>query len=140
MNKKGISLVALVITIIVLIILTAAVVITGLKTPANAEQAVRNYSTTVVQDAVTIYVMNNMFTKMSDYNVSATSQNTLTVQAILSTAQKVDINGTATDVTLYNFTNDTWGTNAEKALGLNLTNEELNKLYKVSTTGAVTAR
>ena len=58
MNKKGISLVALVITIIVLIILTGAVIMTGLNAPSNASSAVAAYNTTVVQDAVTIYIMN----------------------------------------------------------------------------------
>ena len=58
MNKKGISLVALVITIIVLIILTAAVIITGVNAPQNAQSAVTAYNLQVVQDAVTIYVMN----------------------------------------------------------------------------------
>ena len=66
MNKKGISLVALVITIIVLIILTGAVIMTGLNAPSNASTAVKNYNTSVLQDAVTIYIMN----KMSENNVS----------------------------------------------------------------------
>ena len=58
--KKGISLVALIITIIVLIILTAAVVITGANTPENAQLAVWKNDVSAVQDAVTLCMLNNM--------------------------------------------------------------------------------
>jgi len=58
--KKGISLVALIITIIVLIILTAAVVITGANTPENAQLAVWKNDISAVQDAVTLCMLNNM--------------------------------------------------------------------------------
>ena len=58
--KKGISLVALIITIIVLIILTAAVVITGANTPQNAQLAVFYSNITSVQESVTLKMMNNM--------------------------------------------------------------------------------
>ncbi|MDD4066684.1 MAG: hypothetical protein PHH22_01745 [Clostridia bacterium] len=58
--KKGISLVALIITIIVLIILTAAVVITGVNTPQNAQLAVFLNNITTVQEAVNIKMLNNM--------------------------------------------------------------------------------
>ena len=60
MNKKGISLVALVITIIVLIILTGAVVITGVNVPQGGQQAVTDYNFGMVQDAVTLYIMNEI--------------------------------------------------------------------------------
>ncbi|MDD4067032.1 MAG: hypothetical protein PHH22_03565, partial [Clostridia bacterium] len=58
--KKGISLVALIITIIVLIILTAAVVITGINTPQNAQLAVFLNNITTVQEAVNLKMLNNM--------------------------------------------------------------------------------
>ena len=58
--KKGISLVALIITIIVLIILTAAVVITGANTPENAQLAVWKNDVSAVQDAVILCMLNNM--------------------------------------------------------------------------------
>ena len=58
--KKGISLVALIITIIVLIILTAAVVITGVNTPQNAQLAVFLNNITTVQEAIDLKMLNNM--------------------------------------------------------------------------------
>jgi len=58
--KKGISLVALIITIIVLIILTAAVVITGINTPQNAQLAVFLNNITTVQEAINLKMLNNM--------------------------------------------------------------------------------
>ncbi|MDD4066475.1 MAG: hypothetical protein PHH22_00660 [Clostridia bacterium] len=58
--KKGISLVALIITIIVLIILTAAVVITGVNTPQNAQLAVFLNNISTVQEAINIKMLNNM--------------------------------------------------------------------------------
>ncbi len=67
--KKGISLVALIITIIVLIILTAAVVITGANTPENAQLAVWKNDVSAVQDAVTLCMLNNM--AAADTNVGA---------------------------------------------------------------------
>ena len=57
--KKGISLVALIITIIVLLILTAAVVITGVNTPENAQLAVFMNNISTIQEAVTLKMMNN---------------------------------------------------------------------------------
>ena len=58
--KKGISLVALIITIIVLIILTAAVVMTGINTPQNAQLAVFKNNVSVVQEAITLKMLNNL--------------------------------------------------------------------------------
>src|SRR5574344_1608902 len=58
--RKGISLVALIITIIVLIILTAAVIITGVNTPQNAQLAVFLNNITTVQEAVNMKMLNNM--------------------------------------------------------------------------------
>ena len=113
MNKKGISLVALVITIIVLIILTAAVVITGINVPTNAEKAVRDYNLTVVQDAVTLYVMNNMFASIEAFNPS-TSTNTSSIATILGNIYK----------------NGSWD-GADEALDITLSDDELNKLYEL---------
>src|SRR5574344_969030 len=58
--RKGISLVALIITIIVLIVLTAAVILTGMQTPENAQLAVFYNNIGSVQEAVTLKMMNNM--------------------------------------------------------------------------------
>ena len=58
--KKGISLVALIITIIVLIILTAAVVMTGVNAPQNAQLAVFYNNVANVQEAITLKIMDNM--------------------------------------------------------------------------------
>ena len=58
--RKGISLVALIITIIVLIILTAAVVITGVNTPQNAQLAVFLNNISTVQEAINLKMLNNM--------------------------------------------------------------------------------
>ena len=60
LSKKGISLVALIITIIVMIILTAAVVVTGINTPRNTEYAIKMHNQAMVQDAVTLYIMTEM--------------------------------------------------------------------------------
>ena len=58
--RKGISLVALIITIIVLIILTAAVVMTGVNTPQNAQLAVFLNNITTVEEAINLKILNNM--------------------------------------------------------------------------------
>ena len=63
--RKGISLVALVITIIVLIILTAAVFLTGGNVPKNAELSVFLSDVGNVQDAVTLKIANNLAEKYS---------------------------------------------------------------------------
>ena len=48
------------ITVIVMIILTSAVVLTGMNTPDNAQLVVFKTSVGNVQDAVTIKMLNNM--------------------------------------------------------------------------------
>ena len=130
MNKKGISLVALVITIIVLIILTAAVVITGINVPANAEKAVKDYNLTVVQDAVTLYVMNEMFKSIESF-VPTTTGNTKTVSSIL---EDVIYTTNATDADKFA---GSWS-GAQAALDITLSDTELNSLFKLDTsTGKV---
>jgi type II secretory pathway pseudopilin PulG len=124
MNKKGISLVALVITIIVLIILTAAVVITGINVPANAEEAVANYNLTVVQDAVTIYAMNEMFNSISAFAPSTASQAS-----------------TMADILADVYTSNSWTSNAPSLLGVSLTEAELDSLFTLDTaTGKVSKK
>ena len=59
-NNKGISLVALIITIIVMVILTSAVVMVGINIPNNAQLVVFKTSVGNVQDAVTTKMLNNM--------------------------------------------------------------------------------
>ena len=58
-NKRGISLVALIITIIVMVILTSAVVMVGMNVPAGASLAVFKASVGNVQEAVTMKLLNN---------------------------------------------------------------------------------
>jgi len=58
--RKGISLVALIITIIVLIVLTAAVILTGVNVPKNANLAVFLNNLSAVQEAVNLKMLNNM--------------------------------------------------------------------------------
>jgi hypothetical protein len=124
MNKRGISLVALVITIIVLIILTAAVVITGINVPTNAEEAVTAYNVTVVQDAVTIYAMNKMFDSISAF-APGTSVQASTMATVLANV----------------YADGSWKTNAPADLGLTFTVAELNALFTLDTSnGKVTAK
>ena len=59
-KRKGISLVALVITIIVLVVLTGAVVITGINVPQQGQLAVFKNNTSSIQDAVTMKMLNNL--------------------------------------------------------------------------------
>ena len=59
-SRKGISLVALVITIIVLVVLTGAVVITGVNVPQQGQLAVFKTNVSSIQDAVTLKMLNNM--------------------------------------------------------------------------------
>ena len=58
-NNKGISLVALIITIIVMVILTSAVVMVGMNVPQGASLAVFKTSVGNVQEAVTMRLLNN---------------------------------------------------------------------------------
>ena len=67
-SRKGISLVALVITIIVLVVLTGAVVITGVNVPQQGQLAVFKSNVGSIQDAVTLKMLNNMADKVSSNN------------------------------------------------------------------------
>ncbi|MDD4067113.1 MAG: hypothetical protein PHH22_03985 [Clostridia bacterium] len=58
--KKGISLVALIITIIVLITLTSAVVLTGINTTQEAQLAVFYNNVSTMQEAVQLKINNNI--------------------------------------------------------------------------------
>lgn len=58
--KKGISLVALIITIIVLIILTAAVIWSGADTPEQTKLSVFYNDISTLQDAVTLKILSNV--------------------------------------------------------------------------------
>ncbi len=118
MNKKGISLVALVITIIVLIILTAAVIITGVNAPQNAQSAVADYNLQVVQDAVTIYVMNHIAN-----NATASSVPTVADAVAILTGTSVTTDTAAT----------AFASSAAAALGIGSTDG-----YKVDGKGKVT--
>ena len=67
-NRKGISLVALVITIIVLVVLTGAVVITGVNVPQQGQLAVFKNNVSNMQDAVTMKMLNNMVNYRQENN------------------------------------------------------------------------
>lgn len=75
--RKGISLVALVITIIVLIILTAAVFLTGADVPANAELSVFLNDVGNVQDAVVLQIAENLANKY-DPDIDDATRNGMT--------------------------------------------------------------
>ena len=65
-SKKGISLVALVITIVVMIILSGAVVITGINVPQNAQLAVFHNNIGIMQEATTTKMLNNRLKYVSE--------------------------------------------------------------------------
>ena len=67
-SKKGISLVALVITIVVMIILSGAVIITGISVPQDAQLAVFKSNIATVQDAVTMKMLNNQIDNVTSAN------------------------------------------------------------------------
>ena len=112
-NKKGISLIALIITIIVLMGLTATVVITGKNTPKNTEYAIKMHNYAAVQDAVTIYIMNTMLEGTGEQ----------TVEEIVGE--------------LYNVASKEWVDNASTKLGINLTQEELQAVFTLDSKGVV---
>ena len=58
-NKKGISLVALIITIIVLVILTGAVVMNAINVPSNTQKAVFYTNVATMQEAAAMQMMDN---------------------------------------------------------------------------------
>ena len=123
-NKKGISLVALVITIIVLIILTAAVVVTGINTPKNTEYAIKMHNQSAVQDAVTLYIMTSMLDGMDNYDPSTAGSYTVK-----------DVDDIVPE--LYNISTKQWTTNAVERLGINLTQEELQAVFTLDSKGVV---
>lgn len=95
--RKGISLVALVITIIVLIILAAAVMLTGANTPGTAKVAVFLNDAGNIQDAVTIYRLNHM----AEYQgVLPELTDPATIESTTTAAVTID------EVKYYNFASD----------------------------------
>ena len=123
-NRKGISLVALVITIIVLIILTAAVVVTGINTPRNTEYAIKMHNQSAVQDAVTLYIMTSMLDGMDNYDPSTAGSYTVK-----------DVDDIVPE--LYNISSKQWTSNAATKLGINLTQEELQAVFTLDSKGVV---
>ena len=67
-SRKGISIVSLVITIIVLIVLSGAVIMTGVNVPNNAQLAVFKSNVTTVQEAVTMKMLNNRLEYINSEN------------------------------------------------------------------------
>ena len=69
--KRGISLVALIITIIVLVILTGTVIMNAINIPSNANLTVFKTNVGSIQDAVTIKMLNNLTENAANYNENA---------------------------------------------------------------------
>lgn len=67
-SKKGISLVALIITIIVMVILTSAVVMVGKNVPQGAQLAVFKANVATLQEAVTMKMLENELKDVNDGN------------------------------------------------------------------------
>ena len=125
MNKKGISLVALVITIIVLIILTGAVIITGVNVPTNASQAVADTNKATIQDAVTLAIMNHIATHTTASTAPVTVQTAIEQLGII-------------DGTFGSDTSKALVDDAVEVLNLNGISETQITGYSISTTGVVT--
>ena len=123
-SKKGISLVALIITIIVLIILTGTVLLTGSNVPRNTEYAIKMNNQAVVQDAVTLYIMNSMLDGMDEYDSSYSG--TYTVKHLDDIVPE-----------LYDVSSQQWTTNATELLRINLTQEELQATFTLDSKGIV---
>lgn len=122
-NKQGISLVALIITIIVLIILTAAVVITGINTPENTEYVVKMHNKATLQDAVTLYVMTEMLNDIDGF-----------VTGTIDSTKARDVADVVKDL----YENGTWKEDAEKKLRISMTLDELNTVFELDDKAVVT--
>lgn len=70
-KRQGISLIALIITIIVLVILTGAVIINAINVPSNANLTVFKENVGTVQDAATIKMLNNLVDNAQQFNQNA---------------------------------------------------------------------
>ena len=131
-KRRGISLVALIVTIIVMIILTAAVVVTGINTPRNTEYAIKMHNQAVVQDAVTLYIMTEMLNGIDDYTVSSPAG-----------TKAPDVEEIVAQ--LYNVTTNKWVVantetgekGAVAKLGINLTETELQANFTLDIKGVV---
>ena len=122
-RKAGISLVALIITIIVLIILTAAVIITGINTPENNEYAVKMHNKATLQDAVTLYVMTEMLNNIDNFVVTSTGA-----------TKARDVADVVKDL----YENGTWKEGANIKLGVNMSLNELNTVFELDDQAVVT--
>ncbi|MBE5821861.1 MAG: hypothetical protein E7311_04655 [Clostridiales bacterium] len=120
--KKGISLVALIITIIVLIILTAAVIWSSGDSPEQAKLAVFYNDISVIQEAVTTKTLTN-YVDVAIANLGETSA-TAKWTDILSNDPVTgkNVNAAVPDVDLYAFK-----TGAGVKLGLGLTDEKMSE-------------
>lgn len=140
--RKGISLVALVITIIVLIILTAAVFLTGADVPANAELSVFFQDVGNVQDAVVLQIAENLSKKYSPIPEGSTmteaEQDAMTkYDVILSEADTADILLEEPTTTKEVEGVKVWSIAASPDdLGLSITSDELAK-YAIDSKGTV---
>ena len=129
--KKGISLVALIVTIIVLIILTLAVIWTSGDTPEQAKLAIFYNDVTVIQEAVTTKSLTN-YVDASVANSGETA-GVLKWKGIVSNT-KVDGENVneVVDADLYYFQ-----AGSGKVLGLNLTDEKMAEFCIDPATGTV---
>ena len=106
-----------------MIILTAAVVITGINTPENTEYAVKMHNKATLQDAVTLYVMTEMLNNIDNFVVTSTGA-----------TKARDVADIVKDL----YENGSWKTGAEVKLGISMTNEELNTVFELDDKAVVT--
>ena len=131
-KRRGISLVALIVTIIVMIILTAAVVVTGINTPRNTEYAIKMHNQAMVQDAVTLYIMTEMLNGIDDYTASSPAgTKALDVEEIVAQLYNVTTNKWVVANT------ETGEKGAVAKLGINLTEAELQANFTLDSKGVV---
>ena len=99
-----------------MIILTAAVVITGINTPENTEYAVKMHNKATLQDAVTLYVMTEMLNDIDNFVITSTGA-----------TKARDVADIVTDL----YENGTWKDGANVKLGISMTLDELNTVFEV---------
>ena len=106
-----------------MIILTAAVVITGINTPENTEYAVKMHNKATLQDAVTLYVMTEMLNNIDNFVVTSTGA-----------TKARDVADVVKDL----YENGTWKDGANIKLGVNMTLNELNTVFELDDQAVVT--
>ena len=106
-----------------MIILTAAVVITGINTPENTEYAVKMHNKATLQDAVTLYVMTEMLNNIDNFVVTSTGA-----------TKARDVADIVKDL----YENGDWKDGANTKLGISMTLQELNTVFELDDKAVVT--